>query len=221
MLNLCKKNIRSDGEQSRERLLKNAVKLFADFGYARTSTRQIARAAQVNISAIAYYFGDKAGLYRAAFSESLSRPRDDTKLLNNPETTLEQAFEALFAGFIDPFKQGELVKLSTKLHIREMLEPVGVWQEEIDNSIKPHLLALNDLLCRHLGLTEVDDDVRRLAISIVAMGVYMLVGQDVIEKIAPQLTNSHPALDTMKARLTMFALSMFDAEKSRREGQIN
>ncbi len=213
---LSKKSTRSDGEQSRKRLLNCAVKLFAEQGYAKTSTREIAQAALVNISAIAYYFGDKAGLYRAVFSETFSSPRQDIALLNDAKLSLEEAFNGLFNGFIEPFKQGELVKLRTKLHMREMLEPAGLWQKEIDNSIKPHLLALNELLCRHLKLVETDDDVRRLSISIVAMGVYMFVGQDVMDKISPQLINSHEALDTMKSRLTMFALSMVRAEEARR-----
>lgn len=214
---LSKKNIRSDGEQSRERLIRSAVKLFADYGYAKTSIRQIALAAEVNVSAIAYYFGDKAGLYRAVFVETLNSPRDEIALLNATDLTLEQALNGLFDGFVEPFKHGELVKLHTKLHMREMLEPVGVWEAEIDNTIKPHLFALNGLLCRHLHLKEVDDDIRRLSISVIAIGVYMFVGQDVINKISPQLTNTPEALDIMKARLTMFAMSMVSAEEARRK----
>src|SRR4051812_24113332 len=60
---------RSDGVQSRERLLLSAMRLFAEQGFARTSTREIALAAGTNIASISYYFGDKAGLYRAAFTE--------------------------------------------------------------------------------------------------------------------------------------------------------
>jgi AcrR family transcriptional regulator len=60
---------RSDGEQSRERLLHSAIRLFAEQGYAKTSTRELAQAAGTNAAAIGYYFGDKAGLYRAAFAQ--------------------------------------------------------------------------------------------------------------------------------------------------------
>ena len=50
---------------SKERLLEKAMVVFADKGYTETSTREIARVANMNISAIAYYFGGKQGLYRA------------------------------------------------------------------------------------------------------------------------------------------------------------
>ncbi|UUZ52824.1 TetR family transcriptional regulator [Massilia sp. H-1] len=60
---------RSDGVQSRERLLLTTMRLFAEQGFARTSTREIALAASTNIASISYYFGDKVGLYRAAFTQ--------------------------------------------------------------------------------------------------------------------------------------------------------
>lgn len=51
------KELRIDGQETRTRLLDAALALFAEQGFAKTSTREIALAAQVNISAISYYFG--------------------------------------------------------------------------------------------------------------------------------------------------------------------
>ena len=65
---------RSDGIEARSRLLNCALQLFSEKGFAKTSTREIAQAADANIAAIAYYFGDKAGLYRAVFTEPLGSP---------------------------------------------------------------------------------------------------------------------------------------------------
>ena len=64
---------RSDGEQSRERLLHAALALFAEHGFAKTSTREIAEAAGTNLAAISYYFGDKAGLLTAVATEGFER----------------------------------------------------------------------------------------------------------------------------------------------------
>lgn len=52
-------------EKAKERLINAALKLFAEGGYLGTSTRDIVKEAGVNISAIAYYFEGKEGLYRA------------------------------------------------------------------------------------------------------------------------------------------------------------
>lgn len=46
-----------------ENILFAAEKLFAELGFEGTSTREIAKAANVNISMISYYFGSKEKLY--------------------------------------------------------------------------------------------------------------------------------------------------------------
>ena len=83
--------LRQDGEQSRERLLRVGLALFAQKGFEKTSTREIAEAAQTNIAAISYYFGDKAGLYRAVFFESQGSPTEDIARYADPGLSLEDA----------------------------------------------------------------------------------------------------------------------------------
>jgi TetR/AcrR family transcriptional regulator, regulator of cefoperazone and chloramphenicol sensitivity len=53
------------GEETRERILRAALRVFAAEGYDGASTRVLAHAASVNLPAIQYYFGNKEGLYRA------------------------------------------------------------------------------------------------------------------------------------------------------------
>jgi AcrR family transcriptional regulator len=50
------------------RLIGAAIELFGRKGFEATSTREIARAAGVNIAGIAYHFGGKQGLYEACAS---------------------------------------------------------------------------------------------------------------------------------------------------------
>ena len=205
-----------DWSQPRQKILLTALELFAAQGFARTTVRQIANKAEVNISAISYYFGDKAGLYQAAFIEPMGSPKDDIALFNSPDSSLEQALNGLFSGFIEPLKQNELVKLCIRLHMREMVEPTGLWQQELNDGITPHYQAMLVVLQRQLKLTEADDDLHRLAMSIVAMGVHLFVGRDVIEKVCPQITHNHHALNLTQQRLVMFAKSMIEAEAQRR-----
>jgi TetR/AcrR family transcriptional regulator, regulator of cefoperazone and chloramphenicol sensitivity len=200
----------------REKILLIALELFAEQGFASTTVRQIAKKADVNVSAIAYYFGDKAGLFQAAFIEPLGSPKHDIALFNDPNLTLDQALAGLYSGFIDSLKQDKLARLCTRLHMREMIEPTGLWAQEIDNGITPYHQALLAVLQRHLGLSKVDDDLHRLAMSIVALGVHLFVGRDVIEKVYPQIIAGNSALTQTQQRLVMFALSMIEAEKNRR-----
>lgn len=56
---------RAAGERTRERILAAALPLFAEHGFAGTSTRMVAGAAEVNVATLAYYFEGKEGLYNA------------------------------------------------------------------------------------------------------------------------------------------------------------
>jgi TetR/AcrR family transcriptional regulator, regulator of cefoperazone and chloramphenicol sensitivity len=213
------KNMRTpriDGEDSRLRLLQAAVQCFAEHGFNKTSTRMIATQAGTNIAAISYYFGDKAGLYRAAFTEPMGTPKDDIGLFAGEDLSLNDALRGLYGGFIEPLKQNVLVQQCIRLHMREMVEPTGVWEEEIDQGIKPYQKALAQVLCRHYGVTKADDDIHRLVISIVALGIHMYVGRELNLKLHPRLVSGAKALDTMAQRLVMYARAMIDAEGARR-----
>jgi AcrR family transcriptional regulator len=207
---------RHDGEASRARLLHSGLRLFAQQGFSKTSTRELAEAAGVNIASISYYFGDKAGLYRAVFFEPMGSPHDDIALYSGADLSLPQALEGFYTGFLEPLKQGDTARLCMKLHFREMLEPTGLWQEEIAHGIKPMHEALLAVLCRHFGLAQADDELQSLAVCIAGLGVHMHVGHDVIQQIAPQLNDGPDALDRWSQRLVMYALAMIDAEQQRR-----
>jgi hypothetical protein len=106
-----------------------------------------------------------------------------------------------------------------KLHFREMIEPTGVWQEEIDAEIKPQHEALVGMLTRHLSLPVIDVDVHRLAFSIIGMAVHFYVGLDVVSNVAPEMLGSVEAIDVLGERLADYAWSMVEGEARRRAGQ--
>jgi AcrR family transcriptional regulator len=207
---------RHDGEASRARLLHSGLRLFAQQGFAKTSTRELAEDAGVNVASISYYFGDKAGLYRAAFFEPLDPTQDDIARYSGAGLSLAQALSGLYDVFLEPLKQGDTARLCMKLHFREMLEPTGLWQEELSQGIKPMHDALLAVLCRHFGLPTADDELQRLAVCIAGLGVHMHVGHDIINQLAPQLNEHSDAFDRWAERLAMYALAMVEAEQQRR-----
>jgi AcrR family transcriptional regulator len=204
-------------EDARERLLNAGLRLFAHQGYSKTSTRELAEAASVNVASISYYFGDKAGLYRAVFFEPMGGKADDEiARFNDPQMSLPQALRGFYAGFLEPLKQGDLARLCMKLHFRELVEPTGLWQEGLAHGIKPLHDALVVVLCRHLGLAQADDDLLRLAVCLAGLGVHMHIGRDVTDQVAPGLNHGADAIDLWAERLLMFGLAMVQAEAQRR-----
>ena len=200
---------------ARARLLQVAIRLFAHQGYAKTSTRELAEAAQVNVAAISYYFGDKAGLYRAAFLEPMD-PTEDLARFTDPALPLRDALAGFYAGFLEPLRHGDEARLCTKLHLREMLESTGLIENGLARSIQPLHDALLALLVRHLGLDAVDDELQRLAICIEGLGVQLHVGLDINEVIAPGVNTAPGAIDHWHGTLLRAALAMVQAEATHR-----
>lgn len=211
---------RTDGADARERLLDIALRLFAEKGFAKTSTREIAQGAGANIASISYYFGDKAGLYRAVFTETKGCPSEAVADYDQPHFSLRESLYGLFDNILAPMKQGDLMQLCTRLHFREMLEPTGVWAEKIDNGIKPAHAGLIRVLCRHLGATRANDDLHRLAFSITGLALQIFITRDVIDAIRPKLLATPRSLDAWTARLVDFAEVMVAQEAARRAAPV-
>jgi AcrR family transcriptional regulator len=206
----------TDRVGARSRLVRAALRVFADKGFEGATTREICEMAEANISAIRYYFGDKAGLYRAAFTEPMGDLPCHSKIEAFADRPLVEALELFYKEFLEPLKRGEELQLVMKLHFREMIEPTGVFQEEIEAEIKPQHASMVTMLMRELGAAQVDIDLHRLAVAIIGMAVHFYVGQEVIAVIAPELTNSPRAVDQLAGRLARYAADMIEGEARRR-----
>jgi len=223
-VDMSRRGCRRDGEASRERILLTALRLFAAQGFKNTSTREIAKAAQVNIAALNYYFGDKAGLYRAAFTLfSPSRPdaavQHGPNGFSRPGIPLPQAMHELFRELLPPLASSQEFQWGLRLLFRELTEPTGLWQEEVDQGIKPLHNALTRLLCREFNRVRPDADIERLAFCIVSMPVHFVVWHDVVVQIAPQLLGNEAAVQALTDRIATYACDMVHAEARRRESQ--
>lgn len=212
----AQRTARSDGEDTRARLLRAALQLFSEKGFAQTSVRAIAEAAGTNVAAIAYHFGDKAQLYTATFYEPFGSGSDLIPVFADPALGLEAALHSYFSGFLEPLKHDDLITQSLRLHVRELLDPTHVWPELIERECRAPHLALVQVLCRHMDVSQADDDMHRLAFSMAGLIMQMWTQRDPLQAIAPQLAVSG-AMDLWVERLTGYALSMVHGEINRRQ----
>jgi AcrR family transcriptional regulator len=203
-------------EDARQRLLHTAVRLFAEQGYAQTSTRELAEMARVNVAAISYYFGDKAGLYRATFVELQNPIEQDIALYADPALTLAEALRGFYAGFLEPLRKGELVQQCMKLYFREILEPTGLLDQLVASEVQPNHNALMALLCRHLGLAQPDEDIEGLAICLAWIAVQLHMGREVNERLAPRAFEGTDVIERWYERLVSYGMAMVRAEAARR-----
>jgi len=208
------------GARARERLLHEAIRIFAEKGFARASTREICLAAGQNVASIHYYFGDKAGLYRAA----LLRPIEETSArfegFDDPALSLEQALRRLMGAFLMPPAAGAAQPdPEARLFLREMLEPSSAFMDIVSQHILPQHQRLVRLLARHVGLAEPDEALHQMAFALSAMAHDYCMSRPFMDALAPRLLHGEGALERVLERLVGYGVAMVAQERAvRAEG---
>jgi AcrR family transcriptional regulator len=88
---------------TKDRILGAAEELFAQFGFAGTSLRQVTSRADVNIAAVNYHFGSKENLVNEVFRRRMDEMSEQR--LNRLHLAQEQhpgELEPILAAFIEP-----------------------------------------------------------------------------------------------------------------------
>jgi AcrR family transcriptional regulator len=115
------------GVQTRERLLDAAEDLFAEYGFAATSVRDITSSAGCNLAAVNYHFRGKQNLYGEVFHRRLAKLRDgriaSIRDACQGSGALEEILKAFATAFLEPLVGGSRGRLLMALIAREMLDP--------------------------------------------------------------------------------------------------
>ena len=115
---------------TQENIRKAAKHLFAKKGYNATSTREIVSEAGANISAIAYHFGGKEGLFLSLFDDFLKLGNAAPASFEDPISELKTLLSRIIGlRFEDPelvtILQQEIVVQSTRTEaIKDRLVPI-------------------------------------------------------------------------------------------------
>jgi AcrR family transcriptional regulator len=209
---------RDAGSDVRARLLQEATRIFADKGYARASTREICQAAGANVASIHYYFGDKPNLYRAVLLEPVARITSVWPAEDDPSLPLETAMRRLLGAFLTPMVAGGDMQLLLRIHLREMIEPTPMLRDVIERNVVPHYQGLVQLLSRHCGVDEPDDDLHRLAFAVTAMVNDYCMSREWMEALAPGLLSRPDALERALDSVVGYACALVQYERARRQG---
>lgn len=201
-------------------LLSIGAKLFATKGYHQTSTRDITTLAGVNNSAIAYYFGNKAGLYHAII---------ECVLAEIPETQLDwdevvklscrDKLYALFQWLPTPVGGNELLINAFRIILLERIQPSGVCDNMLLERILPRFSIVTQLVTHELGLTEIDYDIKIISLAIFSMRSYFSLSPEIVTALMPSLLEDDAHADYLMQRLADFATAMITQEKLRRQQQ--
>lgn len=204
--------------QSRQALLETAERLFIERGYRAVSTRDIAEAAQVNLGAIQYHFGSKAGLFNETVRQMMEAggcSKLGTVLAGDPLHSREAAATAL-CRFIRSFMEYQLRPdgpQACKLMFREVLgdssdEPEmfeSLLDLVVSEFVKPMHAALRTVVAQ-IAADADDGTLTCICRSVVAQCVFYVTHRPVIERIDGQDISSNPQFDRTVEQLCRFSL---------------
>lgn len=204
------------GARARGRLLWEATRIFSDKGFAKASTREICHAAGLNVASIHYYFGDKAGLYRAVLCKPLEDLGEDFNQFDEPGQPLRESLRRFMAALLCPWGQDELSTWLMRLHLREMVEPTPDYKDVMVSHIQPYHQRLVELLARHAGAVKADDALHQLAFALVAMVQDYGMSREFMQVLAPTLLKGTRAMDRVLERLVGYGEALIEHERRMR-----
>jgi len=168
---------------AKERILKIAIKKFANYGYEKTSIRALASVADVNISSISYYFRDKEGLYKAVMEIICKRLstdlfpviKENNKLLsekNKNPAEVQKIVHDTFSKVVYYLINDEVSPYVSKILIREYLSP----SKNFDDCYKSTLFPIhNEMATFFSKLANLDNkDERTIICSHSILGMILV-----------------------------------------------
>ena len=118
-----------DCEDTHDRILAAAQKLFAEKGFDATSVRDITTEAGCNVASVNYHFGGKENLYLETFRSMLTVLRDrrlemmGDLMAREPSPSLEEFVETFAVIMLEPLVEDSRGRLFLNLVSREMISP--------------------------------------------------------------------------------------------------
>jgi len=151
----------SDQIETRDRIMDEAEKLFAEIGFRATSLRAITQAAEVNLAAVNYHFGSKDNLIADVILRKLHPINEERfkQLREHAEAgtpTLEQVLDAFFRPAFEYFQDpAEIPYL--RLLGRSLYETGEFSEKVIEQEWMPLVKAFGPaLLAAVPGLSEAE-----------------------------------------------------------------
>ena len=122
-----KKNSREDGEATRRHILETAVRLFAEHGYADTTSKMICREAGVNMASVNYHFGSRDDLYRAVLDDVHDQIVNMAKMvrITSADTTAEEKLSRVLEAYLEAVYNGEGWHMRIWAHELTSPSPMG------------------------------------------------------------------------------------------------
>jgi AcrR family transcriptional regulator len=163
------KKQRTDGQETRQRLLAAASEVFAEKGFWETTNADICERAKVNTAAVNYHFSSKENLYVEAWKYSFERsvntyPPDGGV---TPESPLQDKLRGRVLSFMHRIADPQTYDIDI-IH-KEMACPTSLLTGAIEEAIEPIQQGWETLIKEMLGEHASEQQIRFCYMNITAL----------------------------------------------------
>ena len=165
-------------DETRERLMKTALRLFGERGFSKVTVRDICHHAEANVAAVSYHFGDKLGLYKEVVRHALTTLKHlHDEPLSAPagasaEERLRHYVRSYLPLLVRPRGDTEAIQ---KLMRQEMAEPTPAARWIFEQVVMPRIKYLSRVMAELLDCPEDDERVTvRCVVSVQAQCLFYL-----------------------------------------------
>ena len=193
--------------ETRTRLLEEARRLFAAQGFRRVTVREICRAANANVAAINYHFGDKLGLYREVIDEAVAIMKETTQKAREAGEggTAEQKLRAYIYVFVQRAGSSGRHSWIHQVMTHEMAEPTDVLEHVVREVIEPRIGYMGELVADILDVPTTDERVLRCVLSVQSQ-FHAAMANPVSKRLVPGFTGDPAAVDRLAQHIADFSI---------------
>ncbi|TBW57973.1 DUF1956 domain-containing protein [Marinobacter halodurans] len=174
-------------DETAGKLILAGMELFGEHGFKGTTTRMIAEAAHSNIGSIAYYFGNKRGLYLAIARHIAERMRTIFQLPDTPQAPSQLAgldrnearrlLEGLVRRMMHVFVREQEARRWLMLVMREQAYPSEAFDILYNEAFEIAHLTITSLIAVLMEQKPTDRRVIIEAHTLVGQIVFFLIGR--------------------------------------------
>ena len=192
-------------DDTKQKLIEAAGKMFAEKGFDAASVREICADAGANIAAINYHFGDKRRLYvesiKFVHACRGDIPRDVTG--TTPEQKLKEFIRTLLSNMLDPNRP----KWHWQLFMRELSAPTEACREVVEAFIRPTAHYLREIIGELLPQEMEEIDRIMMCFSIVGQCLYYSAYRPIAESLIGADLYETLTIDRLTDHITRFSLA--------------
>jgi len=206
---------------TRDRLLKAAITVFADKGYAAATVRRICGLAGANVAAVNYHFGGKEALYAAVlehvFETAGAGVPYETLTFQDPSLPPEERLRSYILSYFHwvfgDKKQKEKYSSLSTIFIMEMARPSEGLDEVVEKYIRPQAVVLMDILKDMLGPDTPEQVLRACTASVVGQILHYCLLRPISVRLFENYPDVQDVLEDLAEHVTRFSFGGLKAMK--------